>query len=188
MSSEFSDSPVQLPTQKASKRWVHWLWFVATVVFLLWIILPAFAKARVAAIRTSDIIALKDITSALLVYVADENDRCPPAKDWGSSLHAYLKKPITLYKSVSPNVCFAYNGALSGEKPSEFEDPSSTVSFFLANLKGPSAVGGKSDLATVDYGTHIVAFLDGRAKHLMIEKADTLTWGKIKAPTKFSIR
>lgn len=188
MNSEFSDLPVQQPMPKGSKRWVPWFWFVAAVVFLLWIILPAFRSARVAAIRTSDISALKSIASALLVYVADQNDRCPPARDWGNSLNAYLKKPITLYKSVSPNVCFAYNGALSAEKPSEFEDPSSTVAFFLANLKGPTAVGGKSDLATVDYGTHIVAFLDGGAKHLMIQKADTLTWGKIKAPTKFSLR
>jgi hypothetical protein len=120
---------------------------LATVAFFfLKDLVHVFQSARIAAERTKTAQNLKSIGKAANLYVAENNDRFPPADRWADLIRPFaietdIFDPTPNHRSPS----YAYNQAMSSIKETEIEYPSSVPLVFESTLAGPTSVGGLSD-------------------------------------------
>jgi type II secretory pathway pseudopilin PulG len=101
--------PVQ-PPKKSSTLWIVLIVVGAglclVAIIFAAILFPVFSQARQAALRTATISNAKDISLAMLMYVADNDNAMPPAFATAEDLHTatgpYWSEPLD-YTSKNPD-------------------------------------------------------------------------------------
>jgi hypothetical protein len=125
-----------------------WVWVLVGLLLLCGlgggvivaaVLVPVFLQAKQAAIRTSCLVNLKQLSQSQLYYSSDADDKFPDASRWLD-----LTAPYTEYeKSLScPAVAqsggqygYAFNAALSNKKASTVPTPSRAILLYeTANL------------------------------------------------------
>jgi hypothetical protein len=134
------------------------------VAFLM--VLPLFSRERGSHINAC-LSNVKNISLSLQMYVVDNNDHFPPARDWCDVLDEYVKNrdvfrcPQAQGKSGWD---YAYNSLLSSRSMYDLVDPSGTVAIFESDA-GRNASGDRKLLPAVPrhLGGDSYGFADGDA-------------------------
>jgi len=136
------------------------------------ILFPVFFQARIAAKRSSGLTAIQTITTGLLIYATENDERYPLAQDWQDRVGARVKDP-SLFQSPAlskPSPCdVAFRARLSG-RPKMAEETETTVLLFDSTRQVRNASGNLDSLpkpgrwrkGCVDQ--NLVAFADGSAR------------------------
>lgn len=129
---------------------------------------PALERSQQSARKAVCLSNVKNLSLAMQMFVADNEDRFPEAHRWVEALHDYIKSEDVLKcpEDDSDARCsYAMNEALSGLSLSDLDDPSSVVLFFETAEPGDNPVGGPDDV--VSPGRHMggnnYGFADGHA-------------------------
>lgn len=138
---------------------------------------------------------LKQLSLAMLVYVADSDDQFPPASNWSGSLVPYLKKSTEVFRCPARSelpVGYAFNSSLGGQNIESFAQPGKTILFFESKKGGPSPAGGGQ--SWIEEGVHgnssHMALLDGTVRGLVGRPDLDVTWGSEdhKLPDELNMR
>ncbi|MBI5708190.1 MAG: hypothetical protein HZC36_14505 [Armatimonadetes bacterium] len=160
------------------KRYRTSYWFSALFYgFLGFSVTPIFESARSAAISSSCISNVKDLSIALLNYAEDYDDRLPTASHWRTILKEYGESGGRCGFAASP-YSNAFNSALSLAKLGDADEPANTVMVFDAEAWGPNAAGGKDWLAKRHSGRAraTVGMLDGHATRVTSHNEERVNW------------
>lgn len=106
------------------------------VAILAAVMFPVFAKARNAARLTSCRSNVKQLSTALLMYAQDYDERLPPAGAWESGAMPYYKNPrVNVCPSDSLGAeSYAFNAALSGRNTGKIRSAASAPQLFESSL------------------------------------------------------
>jgi prepilin-type processing-associated H-X9-DG protein len=124
---------------------------------------------------------VKNISLALQMYVADNDDRLPPADGWGDGLYEYVKnrEVFNCPHAAGPEGSHAYNASLDGVALAALADPGQTIVVFESD-SGWNAVGGPEllpDIPRHSGGDHY-GFADGHVEGLPRKQNPDGTWAK----------
>jgi prepilin-type processing-associated H-X9-DG protein len=112
---------------------------------------------------------LKQLSTALLMYMQDYDERFPPADRWTPNLQPYIKNN-SVYKCPSDPKPHGYamNKNLSRGSLADVERPAEITALFESNLHRPSANGTATAVAKPPrhMGGNNYAFIDGHVKWL----------------------
>ncbi len=88
------------------------------------------------------------ITTAIQLYLPENNGAFPTASNWEESTQRYLEEPLPIQPGLPYDfdARFALNQNLSGKTESELISPDLTVVIFATKLPGPNAAGVASHL------------------------------------------
>lgn len=139
-----------------------------SIPLLAAMVFPVFMRARSTAQKAVCLSNVKNISLALSMYMADNNDRLPAAADWCGDLEEYVRNYDVFYCPVAGDLdcAYAYNSDLSGADFASFADPASTVAIFESDL-GWNASGLPQDLLPSEprhLGGENYGYLDGHAQ------------------------
>ena len=129
---------------------------------------PVIKEARGSAEKAVCLSNVKNLSLAMQMYLADNNDRFPATERWVEEMMPYLRNEEVLKcpADESDAMCsYAMNEALSGTRLTEVQDPAGLVVFFETAHPGDNPVGGPDDVVSPprhEGGNHY-AFADGRA-------------------------
>ena len=145
-------TPAQLPFYR---RLIEWSVVVCAIAVVASILFPVFAKAREKSRQTTCLSQVRQLTTAMQIYLQDQG-HYPQADHWTDALLALggaskmFQCPEDRDKSAG-HVSYLYNLALSGAKANSFPDLSDTIALWCSvNHKNGSVVG----------------YADGNAKYL----------------------
>lgn len=129
-----------------------------------------FASAKKAAKKTACLSNIKQLSTAVLIYLSDYDDKfsMDPSR-MKAALHPYTKNDQLWICPLTPNAGHAYsfNAKLWKKNHVELEDPVNTVMLYE---------GSKGQLDFKHGGFAAVAFADGHAKMINVEGAKKLRW------------
>ncbi|NIM06623.1 MAG: DUF3352 domain-containing protein [Armatimonadetes bacterium] len=115
---------------------------------------------------------VRQITTAMMMFAADHDDRLPEASRWTEEIQPYLTSQralCCLNDSSGAKSSYGMNAALSGKKLSDMPNPESTVLVFEAAHPGPNPRGDSGAVAVPPRheGGNNFGFVDG---HVMVLK------------------
>jgi prepilin-type processing-associated H-X9-DG protein len=132
------------------------------------LLVPILSQAREGAQKAVCLSNMKQVSLAMQMYLADNEDGFPPADQWVAALSDYRKNEEVLKcpDDESDAACsYAMNAALDGKSMTSIRDPVSVVVFFETANPGDNPVGDVSDV--VSDGRHDgganYGFADGHA-------------------------
>ena len=132
---------------------------------------PVFERARESARKASCLSNVKNLSLAMQMYAADNDDSLPEASGWVEALMDYIMDESVLKcpDDESEATCsYGMNEALSGKSLAELANPEEVVVFFETANPGDNPVGGAEDV--VDPPRHMggnnYGFGDGHATWL----------------------
>ena len=159
------------------------LWFL--LMSSLWFCLAGFFHVGCAmkvSRETSCRSNLKQLGTAMEMYLQDYDNTFPPANRWESALRPYIGTP-RICPAVKQGSGYGMNKALSGRKLDEVDAPSKTVAIFETDAPGPSFFGDATDVATQRHGGRpSVVFADGSTPTYPNPNRKELIWD-IPKPT-----
>lgn len=129
-----------------------------------------FAGAKKAAQKTACLSNIKQLGIAVMIYLADHDDRFSMnASKLKTTLNPYLKNDRLWTCPLTPKAGAAYsmNARLLGKSAAQLADPANTVMLYE---------GAKGKLDFKHAGFAAVAFADGHAKLINAEAAKKLRW------------
>jgi hypothetical protein len=138
-----------------------------SIPLLAAMVFPVFMRARSTAHKAVCLSNVKNISLALQMYMADNNDRLPAADNWCGDFEDYVRNYDVFVCPVADylDCAYAYNSDLSGADLASFADPMSTVAFFESDL-GWNASGLPQDILAPE-PRHLdgdnYGYLDGHA-------------------------
>jgi hypothetical protein len=134
--------------QPAQRKRLTWVWVLVGVLLVCGlggvgiigaILFPVFAQAKQAAIRTSCMVNLKQISQAQLLYSADADGRFPDAARWIDQSEAYneYERSFTCpaVKSQGRQFGYAFNAAVSKKKAADLKDRREVLLYESGNLQ-----------------------------------------------------
>jgi hypothetical protein len=152
----------ELSFNKPRRRWSSiWEWLaVGTVTMVVASVLfPTFAKSREKARQTTCLSNLRQMGTALAIYIQDNKGYLPNAATWTTDIMGdggVTTKMLECPQDTDEGgVDYAYNWKLSGLHSRDLSEPSAVVAFFDAKRGRPS----------YRHGGIIMAFCDGHAKY-----------------------
>jgi len=153
--------------------------FVLFTAFLMALLMPALARARMQAKTHVSLNNARQICLAMMMY-CDENDgRLPPVNNWTAALTPYIGDTKILESPFDPHtgLAWAMNRHLDGLKLNDIRRPARTVLIFEARIGGPLA-GGREFLPHRPRGRrgYVVGFLDGHSEIIPPDKVRDLIW------------
>jgi len=110
-------------------------------------VFPVFSRARSSAHKATCLSNVKNISLALQMYMADNDDRLIAAANWCGDLEDYVRNYDVFLCPVADDLDCAYalNSDLSGADLASFADPMSTVAIFESDV-GWNASGLPQDI------------------------------------------
>jgi hypothetical protein len=148
---------------------------LAIVLALVWPMLPRPEPSRICLSN------VKNISLALQMYLADNDDRLPPAGGWCDRIDEYMwtRDVYRCEQAEELDCAFAYNAALGGVSLASLSNRAETVVIFESDA-GWNAVGGRELLP--DEPRHLggdhYGFADGFARWLKRKQLPDGTWAK----------
>jgi hypothetical protein len=158
---------------KRTSSWVPSGCLALLAVMILAILAPVFRSARVAAKRSTNLLHLKALDQACLMYDNDFGDRYPRSDRWMNSIAVYIPDRDSFQNPMGNDGEFGYamNSDLSAKLDGEVEDPAATILLYESrrsdrNLSRP-AILIPGDVPPGREGASIgVGFADGHSKFL----------------------
>jgi hypothetical protein len=154
--------------------------FVLFTAFLMALLMPALARARMQARTAVSMNHARQICIAMMMY-CDENDgRFPPVNNWPVVLAPYLNDTTILESPFAPphtGRAWAMNRHLNGRSVRDIKQPARTVLIFEIEPGGPLA-GGRELLPHRPRGRrgYVIGFLDGHSEIVPPDKVRDLIW------------
>jgi len=173
-------------TAVAKRRGVPvWLLLLAVILVLAlpWIALSVFERGRESGPPLHPCLShVKNISLAIQMYVADNDDRFPPAGDWCGILDEYVKNRDVFRCPEARGTSgwdYAYNALLSAKSMYDLTDPANTVAIFESDA-GRNAAGGPELLPDEPRhsGGDNYGFADGDAQWIKRKKRPDGSWAK----------
>ncbi len=113
---------------------------LAAVIALVWIIYRSYSNSP-AQKQTACISNLKQLGTALAMYVSDNDDRLPLDATWQVGLSGYLGGTASFdCPAAGSQPSYTYNNRLDGLRIADAKDPSYCAALFDATLTDPHAV------------------------------------------------
>ena len=141
---------------------------IAIIAVLAAILFPVFAKAREKARATSCLNNQRQIATAVLIYVQDNNEMFPPSSVVWNTINLPASVFVCpTFGSKFPNG-YVYNNALSGAALGSFSDPTSDVitgdgNHVVTAGTTPNTAYSLSDYDLRHTGYMIASYVDGHA-------------------------
>ena len=131
-------------------------------------VFPVFARARESGRKATCLSNVKNISIALQMYMADNDDRLPAAANWCEDFEPYVKNFDVFVCSAAEDLdcAYAYSSDLSGADLASFYGPATTIAIFESDV-GWNASGLPQDLLPAEprhLGGDNFAFLDGHVQ------------------------
>jgi len=139
---------------------------IALAAILAAILFPVFARAREAARKTSCQSNLKQLSTAMLMYAQDYDEKYPFRTNWSTSIAVYHKSPaITACPSFQPAIpAYGYNALLHGRSLANVPAPANQPALFESTLAVPNASDRLQSFAPRHLSFGNVAYADGHVK------------------------
>lgn len=155
--------------------------FIPILAILLAILMPALSRTKTIAQRVVCATNMHELSTAMVVYMDDYDDRFPTPDQWCDLLmNEACVSPESFCCPLDPPGSFSYamNENLYDLEPGRFP-PAQMVAIFEANL-GRNGVGGSEDLVlrhdqTGRSGCNI-GFVDGHVEFVTVDRLYTLQW------------
>lgn len=133
----------------------------------------AAVKARQAQCMTN----VKKLSSAMMLYAQDHDERFPPSGQWSALLQRYEQEKLRCPDGKTP-ISYGMNKAMSKIVVDALESPADTVLLF----EGDVVQGGLDALVSARHsGGSIIGFADGHAK--WVNARTKLNWAQTPIPT-----
>jgi len=145
------------------------------------ILFPVFARARDASRQTVCLSNVKQLSTAVHMYMADNDDRFPLAENWTDALQPYVKRPQiwTCPSEKSKQPSYAMNGRLDGMRQRDVAMVAQTVMLF-ESVPGKNQAGGPELELLPSPPRHLrchnVGFVDGHVRGVEESSISSLNW------------
>ncbi len=129
---------------------------------------PVIKEARESAEKACCLSNVKNLSLAMQMYLADNNDRFPATERWVEEMMPYLRNEEVLKCPADESGArssYGLNKAVIGKSLVDVQDPAGLVVFFETAHPGDNPVGGPDDVVSPprhEGGNHY-AFADARA-------------------------
>lgn len=173
------------PTPDPAKKNNTVLWVVLAVVLgggcfvcviLAAILFPVFSQARSAAMATQSMSNLKVISTSIMVYITDYDDRLPRADDWQTNLEPYHKNPDLFVPPYAKDPGgYAFNSSLSEVFAYYIPEPSRTPMVFETSESGQNLSGGVEILRVAEPRV-CIGVSDSSVRRLPVADAKLFDW------------
>lgn len=143
------------------------------------ILYPVFAKGREKGRQRSCLSHVKELSTGLMQYAQDYNEKYPPASNWNESLKTYVPDEYAFRCGSVKRAPAAYamNKELSSAPLSGLRSPSETPGIY-ESIPGVNKYGGPELLPVP--GRHVegnnIGFADGHAKWVKDASIGSLRW------------
>lgn len=110
---------------------------------------PVFSQAKTAAKKTKSIQNLKYLSTGMIIYTSENNDRFPISASWEQEVKRFVTKPDAfdpILGEPGEGVKFMMNVELSNYSMSALKSPSETALLFLGASTAHSPQGSISDV------------------------------------------
>jgi prepilin-type processing-associated H-X9-DG protein len=162
---------------------------VLLVPILAAILFPVFARARDAAIQTSCLNNVKQLSMAVQMYKTDWDNSYPLAENWNEAIGEYVRPSVAQKSSSklsgvwvcpaakSKEPAYALNEMLAGVSEKDVNFPAETVGIY-ESLPGRNQVGGATLLPSPPrhHGGNSIGFADGHVKSVDAHETGGLVW------------
>ncbi len=119
---------------------------------------------------------LRNLASATLIYLSDNDDRFPPAKAWTDAIEPYAAEydgePFTSPYSASGEYGYGMNADLSGVQQSALTNPDRTVLYFNSEDNNRNVFGGIESLFMGFSGTAYGALVTTKGETFEYDQYD----------------
>ncbi len=136
---------------------------------------PAFVSSRVANSMATCRLNLKQLCTAVQIYLNDSDDHFPPAGKWFTAAQRYGPSNLTCPNASSP-YSYAMNDALSSFSSLNIAEPNHTILLFEMNTQGPNAHGSEQDVDNRHGKGSFYGLTDASAKFGRSAKESKLRW------------
>lgn len=157
---------------------------------------PMFS-ARVAARQTGCETHLKELSSAVVLYTQDWDDREPPANHWGDSIAKYLPSTLSLRPEWQSDdvrsvfqcpaarrpFAYAFNQYLDHAPLARIDSPANQTLLFESDATSRNASGDQRSLAARHMDFANVAFADGHVRLANDYVRKQMVWELPKKPS-----
>ncbi|MEQ1933848.1 MAG: hypothetical protein ABL962_08215 [Fimbriimonadaceae bacterium] len=126
-------------------------------------VFPVMASNRVAQGLAGNFSNVKQIGTAMAIYMSDYKDDFPPSNRWLTLIKPYGAEESHCFMSSS-RYTYAMNDALSSYPAVSVTDPSSTVAIFEMKAQTSDAHGSQRDLDPHHGGGSVFGLVDTQAK------------------------
>ena len=146
------------------------------------ILFPVFSQARLAAKEAQSMSNLKQIGTALQIYVSETDGRLPNATSWQRALiDARLVRDATMFEDPILGVGgrvhgYAMNLAASGVNILALSSPDRSVVTFTSKVLAADAAGAEGTVRLTPRGKTLIGFADGSSKAIPPEDVRSLFW------------
>jgi prepilin-type processing-associated H-X9-DG protein len=149
---------------------------------MIGILLPAVGKAREAAMQTRSMLHMRQLSTAMVTYSMEYDDRLPPASDWIGAMEQQQDidyDPLTWHPADDAEVrILAMNGQLDGKRFADIRNPSRTVLLFEVTPGSPMSGGPELLAPQPRYRGrgYVVLFADGHVENVPPADLAQLQW------------
>ncbi len=143
------------------------------------ILFPVLGRAKHEAKQDACLNNVKRLSTAMLMYCADWEERYPFADNWNEALEPYVRNPRVFVcpSEDSAEPSYAMNVELSGQSEAVADPPFETVVLF-ESVPGKNQAGGEELLPAPPrhMGWHTVGFADGHVTTVEESEVGSLAW------------
>jgi hypothetical protein len=143
------------------------------------VMFPVFTRARETARQASCQANVRQLGTAMKMYLSDWQDTYPPAAQWCDSLKTYAMSPAVYQCPAAPDLKsgYAFNGALGGQPEGMIRSSDETACLFESD-GGWNAHGGREAMITKPrhMGAVTVGFVNGRVRAVPPGSEGSIRW------------
>lgn len=126
-------------------------------------IIPLWTSQRAAQGHSNNISNVKQLGTAMVLYMSDLQDTYPPSNQWLTLTKAYGSGEFHCFLSKA-HFTYAMNDKLSSFPATSIEEPNATALIFEMKAQVPNAHGSQRDLDPHHGGGSVYGFTDTHAK------------------------
>ncbi|MGV3720450.1 MAG: hypothetical protein ACO1SX_06015 [Actinomycetota bacterium] len=137
------------------------------IAILAAVLVPSFATAREAARKSLCMSRAKQMSTSLLMYAQDYDQRLPPTRSWQTAVAPYGAGDVNVCPSrpgASP--AYAFNQRLSGKSITTIQALSTAPTIFESSLGAPNAADQLESFVTPHRDEGMIGFGDGSVRAL----------------------
>jgi prepilin-type processing-associated H-X9-DG protein len=136
------------------------------VMVLAAILFPVFAQAREAARKAGCMSDAKQLSTAMLMYAQDHDERLPPAASWQTGLGIYLRSSAGTSCPSRPGVIgpYAFNSKHALRSLAKIPSPAAAPQLFESSAGMLNASDPLTSFTTPHIRAGIVSYADGHVK------------------------
>ena len=159
---------------------------ILVIPILAAILFPVFAQARARAQQITCLNNVKQLSTAMQMYLDDYDVGFPPTANWNDALQPYTRQLLASKggnkvwvcpSAKSEEPCYAMNGLLDSIQGRDVRWPADTVSIF-ESIPGKNQTGGKELLPSPPRHRvgHSVGYVDGHVRFVSDSATESLNW------------